>query len=496
MPTEYKRKGSVCRGEWSEQDLQQAIEAVQEGRVGVREAVRSFGVPYTTLRRRLRSGNHRKLPLGPLSTLGQENEVKLVNHIKKLQKFGFSPSRTTVRSMAFELAQKLNLPYKFNIERRMAGYPWIESFLRRNKDLAVRKSEARIYNVDETGLQMNNKPGFVIAQRGSKNVSAVTSAEKGETISVITSCNAEGSFIPPTCIFKGKNQKPEFADGIPPGSLVFMSEKSAYVNNVLFLRRNPNRRINRLIFGQLLAAAWEKSATVKNAVSSFRATGIVPFNPSAIPDYAYLTDKPQGASPNEPESQVLPNVDNRNESAQDSSIIEILESVVNDSAGPSDTKTPEKEIDTPGKILDKINPIPITEAVSSARKRGGQLASVLTSSDNIRNKKKKLEEKLQAEAKKRKKKENKKCIKPGPSRVQSKFKKRKQSTSSFSEEEIIYDDSSEYEDETSKCGGCRDFYSTTTKMDDWIQCVTCPRWVHEGCTRFDNFCDACGKSLQ
>ncbi|CAH1959101.1 unnamed protein product [Acanthoscelides obtectus] len=245
VPTEYKRKGSVCRGEWSEQDLQQAIEAVQEGRVGVREA--------------------------------------------------------------------------------------------------------RIYNVDETGLQMNNKPGFVIAQRGSKNVSAVTSAEKGETISVITSCNAEG------------------------------------------------------------------------------ATGIVPFNPSAIPDYAYLTDKPQVASPNEPESQVSPNgeisVDNRNESAQDSSIIEILESVVNDSAGPSDMKTPEKEIDTPGKILDKINPIPITEAVSSARKRGGQLASVLTSSDNIRNKKKKLEEKLQAEAKKRKKKENKKCIKPGPSRIQSKSKK-------------------------------------------------------------------------
>ncbi|CAH1984180.1 unnamed protein product [Acanthoscelides obtectus] len=59
MPTEYKRKGSVCRGEWSEQDLQQAIEAVQKGRVGVREAVRSFGVSYTTLRRRLRSGNQK-----------------------------------------------------------------------------------------------------------------------------------------------------------------------------------------------------------------------------------------------------------------------------------------------------------------------------------------------------------------------------------------------------------------------------------------------------
>lgn len=164
-------------------------------------------------------------------------------------------------------------------------------------------------------------------------------------------------------IFKGKNLNAEIQDGMPPGSLVFMSKKSAYVNNVLFLRwlkeqfiprkpeckvllilggisshcssletseyaadnqivfvclpsyttqflqpldrcflkslksyyyeecndfmrRNPQRRINRLVFGKLLAVAWEKSATVKNAVSSFKATGIVPLNPSVIPDYA------------------------------------------------------------------------------------------------------------------------------------------------------------------------------------------------------------------
>ncbi|CAH1998442.1 unnamed protein product [Acanthoscelides obtectus] len=48
MPTEYKRKGSVCREEWSEQDLQQAVEAVQEGRVGVREAVRYFAIHNTS----------------------------------------------------------------------------------------------------------------------------------------------------------------------------------------------------------------------------------------------------------------------------------------------------------------------------------------------------------------------------------------------------------------------------------------------------------------
>lgn len=83
--------------------------------------------------------------------------------------------------------------------------------------------------MDETGLQLNNKPGQVIAAKGSKSVSAITSGEKGETISVIACCNAEGVFLLPYYIFKGKNKKEEFADGMSPGSSIKMFLKSAYV---------------------------------------------------------------------------------------------------------------------------------------------------------------------------------------------------------------------------------------------------------------------------
>lgn len=89
----------------------------------------------------------------------------------------------------------------------------------------------RIYNIDETGLQLNNRPEYVVATKGSKHVASVTSTEKGETISVIVCCNAEGTFIPPTCMFKGKNKKPEYEDKMPPGSLVIVSQKSAYVTS-------------------------------------------------------------------------------------------------------------------------------------------------------------------------------------------------------------------------------------------------------------------------
>ncbi|CAB3256885.1 unnamed protein product [Arctia plantaginis] len=86
-----------------------------------------------------------------------------------------------------------------------------------------------IFNMDETGLQLNSRPGHVLAQKGSKVVHTVTSTEKGETITVIACCNAEGTFLPPACIMKGKNKKAEFEDGLPPGSKLFMSQKSAYI---------------------------------------------------------------------------------------------------------------------------------------------------------------------------------------------------------------------------------------------------------------------------
>ncbi|KAI4469132.1 dde superfamily endonuclease [Holotrichia oblita] len=44
-----------------------------------------------------------------------------------------------------------------------------------------------------------------------------------------------------------------------------------------------------MVFGTLLGKAWGKLATVENGMSGFRATGIAPFNPDAIPDHACIT---------------------------------------------------------------------------------------------------------------------------------------------------------------------------------------------------------------
>lgn len=93
MPTTYKRKLGSTRGSWNNEDLLKAVDAINENLMGINEAARCFNIPKTTLKRRLKNNTFSKGPLGPSSILGQENERKMVFHIKKLQENGFTPSR-------------------------------------------------------------------------------------------------------------------------------------------------------------------------------------------------------------------------------------------------------------------------------------------------------------------------------------------------------------------------------------------------------------------
>lgn len=64
-----------------------------------------------------------------------------------------------------------------------------------------------IFNVDESGIQFINKPGKVLTANGAKDVHLITPREKGETITLIACCSAEGRFLPPVLIMKGVNRK-------------------------------------------------------------------------------------------------------------------------------------------------------------------------------------------------------------------------------------------------------------------------------------------------
>jgi hypothetical protein len=73
----------------------------------------------------------------------------------------------------------------------------------------------------------------IVSMKGKKNVMSVTAKERGETVTVVSCVSATGVFMPPYVIFKGKNLRQEFRDGMPPGTTVSMS-KSGYITVEIF----------------------------------------------------------------------------------------------------------------------------------------------------------------------------------------------------------------------------------------------------------------------
>ena len=78
---------------------------------------------------------------------------------------------------------------------------------------------ARIYNIDESGINVVQKLSKVLAKKGKHQVGSITSQERGQNVTVICCMSAGGNFVPPGFIFPRVRIKDELKDGAPPGSM-------------------------------------------------------------------------------------------------------------------------------------------------------------------------------------------------------------------------------------------------------------------------------------
>jgi hypothetical protein len=80
-------------------------------------------------------------------------------------------------------------------------------------------SADRIYNVEETGISTMQRLGKILATKGSKQGGKITSAERGQNVTVVGAMNAEGVFdVTPAFIFPRKNMTTTLLKGAPRGS--------------------------------------------------------------------------------------------------------------------------------------------------------------------------------------------------------------------------------------------------------------------------------------
>ena len=273
MVRNYVRKTE--RAMWEEGSMKSAIYAVKNKEMSIGKAAAAYNVPKESLRRRIKGvlkllsvedlhknklGSYRKV-------LSETEEFELVKYIKDMDNAFYGLTINDLRHVVYDYVDRKKINHPFNTYKKLAGYDFVEGFLKRCPTLSLRKPEDvalnrvfglnktsvdqyfnnlqtildkhnfqphRIYNCDESGLTCVHKPQKVLAQKGKRVVASVTSGERGVTTTVICCYSAGGNYIPPMMIFKRKRMKPELLDRTPVGTIGGCSD-SGWIETNLFL---------------------------------------------------------------------------------------------------------------------------------------------------------------------------------------------------------------------------------------------------------------------
>lgn len=264
MPRNTQR--TTEKAQWTSDALLTAIAAVKSG-VSIRRAAKDHSIPFSTLQERIKSADVTGPRLGRKAVFSPEQEASIVKQLITLSNMYYGLTPLQLRKVAFEYAEKLNIPNTFDKTSKLAGKDWLAGFLNRNPSLSVRKPEAtslnriksfnkeevnkffgnlecvmekykfsssKIYNMDETGIKTVHDTNKIVAAKGQKRIGVVTSGERGQTTTVICSFNAAGGYIPPMFIYARQRMAPTLEVNGPPGAL-YNCSKNGWSNEELFI---------------------------------------------------------------------------------------------------------------------------------------------------------------------------------------------------------------------------------------------------------------------
>jgi hypothetical protein len=95
---------------WTQENLDNALLTYREGRMGLNECSRQFGISKPTLKRHFKNenkyANGNKTFKGHKTALPDNIEEDLVQHILYLEKHMFGLTITEIRKLAFEIVEK------------------------------------------------------------------------------------------------------------------------------------------------------------------------------------------------------------------------------------------------------------------------------------------------------------------------------------------------------------------------------------------------------
>lgn len=144
------RKRKSDKGNFTEEQMRNAVAAVITDNLKLRAAAENFGVKFQTLARYVKKQrqagpdiNTRMTPnysCRQIFTNEQENLLK--SYILKCSKMCYGHSTFSVRTLAYEMAQfnHIEIPESWEIKKQ-AGLEWLHGFFKRHPDVSVRRPE-------------------------------------------------------------------------------------------------------------------------------------------------------------------------------------------------------------------------------------------------------------------------------------------------------------------------------------------------------------------
>ena len=261
MPGREKKHCSA----YTKEIMAAAISAVTDDNMSISEAARVHGVPRKTLSDKI-NGKHDK-PNGHPTMLTQEEEGYLVNYMKYMASHCFPLSVKQARGFAWALVKSGERREQFTDAG--PSEHWWRGFRKRQKDKITLRipdtldrgrgrianevvinrhfetlektlkennlfdKPSAIFNVDESGINMECRLGKVIVVKGEKQA---TSLSKGSRDHITVNCcvSAAGQVVPPMSIYeKCFPSAPYIREG-PIGAL-YGKSPNGYMDEELFI---------------------------------------------------------------------------------------------------------------------------------------------------------------------------------------------------------------------------------------------------------------------
>ncbi|KAE8737983.1 hypothetical protein FOCC_FOCC016547 [Frankliniella occidentalis] len=278
-----KISGPNGRLNWSEDDMRRAILRVRH-KQPIRSAAEQFGVPKSSLHRRLQQENPTVMQtVGRPRTLSSGGESVLVDSLLICSEWGFPLTCLDIQNCVQQYLIGTNQVDSRFVNNRPSR-DWVNNFLQRHplltkrlatnikrcraavsaetvnhyfdnveKELAAMPSGA-IVNYDETNLRDDPSAKIVIARRGSRHVETIMDSSKQST-SIMAAVSDTGIVLPFYVVYQAKYAYPTWIENGPKQTVYNATESVIQLceeNNIAFLPLPANASH----FLQPLDVAW------------------------------------------------------------------------------------------------------------------------------------------------------------------------------------------------------------------------------------------------